>query len=92
MFVFLTPSVIQTLHAFENHSHSVCTSKIEQHICDNDADCKLDVINKTSALLIPNILNFHIIEIFSPIIISPYNFLFLHQSLSYQLRGPPVFL
>ena len=76
MFIFLLPSVIQTIHAFENHSHSVCTSKTDQHIHEKNFDCKLDVIKKSDGFLFGQTQTIIVIEaIFS--ITAPYNFFFL---------------
>lgn len=35
------PSVIQVIHAFENHSHEVCVSVDEQHFHEQELDCSL---------------------------------------------------
>jgi len=37
--LFLSPGAIQTIHAFKNHPHEVCISKIDQHIHKKEIDC-----------------------------------------------------
>lgn len=88
--MFLSPSIIQTVHAFHNHEHTVCTSKTEKHIHQKDYDCKLDVIKKTDVYLTTYSLNFTVIENKFSITL-PYNFLTKHQQLPFSPRGPPVF-
>lgn len=39
IFVLLIPSVVQIVHAFEEHEHTICTSKYDQHFHEDDVDC-----------------------------------------------------
>ncbi len=39
--VFLFPIGMQTLHAFEEHHHTVCTSKVEKHFHQKEIDCSV---------------------------------------------------
>ncbi|PQJ23216.1 hypothetical protein [Tenacibaculum sp. SG-28] len=42
LLVLFIPATIQTLHAFENHSHSVCMEDSEeQHFHEQEVDCCL---------------------------------------------------
>ena len=74
---------------FENHSHTVCTSKTDQHIHEKSLNCELDVIKKADGFLFEQTKNIIVIDgLFS--ITETYNFLLPHQQLPYSLRGPPV--
>ena len=39
LLVLLTPMVIQSFHAFENHEQEICISKTDQHLHQEDSDC-----------------------------------------------------
>ena len=39
--VLLIPSVLQTIHAFEDHSHNFCSSLDEHHFHEQEIDCSL---------------------------------------------------
>ncbi len=41
MVVLLTPSVLQSIHAFHDHTHIVCSSMDEHHFHEGDVDCSL---------------------------------------------------
>lgn len=91
MLVFLSPAVIQTIHLFENHSHTICTSKTDQHIHDKSLNCELDVIKKSDGFLFEQIQTIMVIEGLSSFT-KTYNFLLAHQQLPFSLRGPPEFV
>ena len=79
------------MHAFEDHNHSVCTSKVEQHIHEKDIDCSLHLLKQSDSHLE---INYY--KITSKIIISnidnlQYSFLKNHYQLSFSLRGPPFY-
>jgi len=91
LLVFLSPAVIQTIHLFENHSHTICTSKTDQHIHDKSLNCELDVIKKSDGFLFEQIQTIKVIEGLSSFT-KTYNFLLAHQQLPFSLRGPPEFV
>jgi len=91
LLVFLSPAVIQTIHLFENHSHTICTSKTDQHIHDKSLNCELDVIKKSDGFLFEQIQTIMVIEGLSSFT-KTYNFLLAHQQLPFSLRGPPEFV
>ena len=74
---------------FENHSHTVCTSKTDQHIHEKSLKCELDVIKKSDGYLFEQTKTITVIDgLFS--ITETYNFLLPHQQLPYSVRGPAV--
>jgi len=91
LLVFLSPAVIQTIHLFENHSHTICTSKTDQHIHDKSLNYELDVIKKSDGFLFEQIQTIKVIEGLSSFT-KTYNFLLAHQQLPFSLRGPPEFV
>ncbi len=91
MLVFLSPAVIQTIHLFDNHSHTICTSKTDQHIHDKSLNCELDMIKKSDGFLFEQIQTIIVIEGLSSFT-KTYNFLLAHQQLPFSLRGPPEFV
>ena len=91
MLVFLYPAVIQTIHLFENHSHTICTSKTDQHIHEKSLNCELDVIKKSDGFLFEQNQTIIVIEGLSSFT-ETYNFLLAHQQLPFSLRGPPEFV
>lgn len=86
----MLPASIQVIHAFENHEHTTCTLLGKQHFHQENADCDIcffylndvDIPKNTTKLTIP------VIE--TAIINLDYNFLLIHQPLSFSLRGPPL--
>ncbi|WCC43481.1 hypothetical protein PJJ26_06620 [Tenacibaculum finnmarkense] len=42
LLLLLLPSVIQFVHTFENHKHTICTSIDEHHFHEQELDCSLD--------------------------------------------------
>jgi hypothetical protein len=88
----MIPTSIQILHELENHNHSVCTSKVEQHIHEKEIDCSLHLIKQSDSFLATN----HY-KIITKIIIFntdnlQYSFLKNHHQLSFSLRGPPRYV
>jgi hypothetical protein len=41
LLIIIVPSIIQTVHAFENHEHTVCTATDVKHIHSQDIDCSV---------------------------------------------------
>lgn len=41
LLVIIVPITIQTVHAFENHEHTVCTATDIKHIHNQDIDCSV---------------------------------------------------
>ncbi|WP_405605171.1 hypothetical protein [Polaribacter sp. Asnod1-A03] len=90
MVIFLLPLFVLSAHAFSNHEHRVCISKVENHIHKKDIDCQLDLYKTNNSLLIENTFN---LKLKTPIYSyhrPQYNFLKNHYHLSFSLRGPPV--
>ena len=49
VFVLFIPSIIQVVHAYENHEHTVCKSINDQHIHEKEVDCsQLHVLLNTN--------------------------------------------
>jgi hypothetical protein len=90
--IFLLPIAINAAHDILNHEHTVCSSKIEQHIHEKDIDCKLHLIKQSTSFLSLN--DYKILT--NTIILNndslQYSFLKNHFQLSFSLRGPPFFL
>jgi hypothetical protein len=87
----IAPLSIQILHVLENHEHTVCTSKVDNHIHEKDFDCKIDLIKQNRFFLATN--NFPLdlnTKITSTTSSLEYNFLKNHYQLPFSLRGPPV--
>lgn len=80
------------MHAFSDHKHEVCVSKVETHVHEKDTDCELHLIRISSSILT--------LETFDNEIVIPnythkfitYNFLKNHYQLPFSLRGPPSFI
>ena len=87
----MLPASIQLVHVFEQHEHTICTSKVENHIHENDFECELCHLQaKTFAILTTEIFSLSENKInFKKA--TNYQFLFKYQQLSYSLRGPPFF-
>jgi len=89
--IFLLPMAIDSVHDFLNHEHTICNSKIETHIHEKNLDCKLHLIKQSDSFLTTTHYN-----IITNIIISSnalqYSFLKNHYQLSFNLRGPPLYV
>ncbi len=90
-FLLLLPASIQLIHSFEQHEQTICTSKVENHIHENDFKCELCHLQAKTFAILPtetfslseNKINFKKA--------TNYQFLYKHQLLSFSLRGPPFF-
>jgi hypothetical protein len=90
--IFLLPIAINSLHDFMNHEHTVCVSKIENHLHEKELDCDLHLIKQNDfSLLINNLQLFKNTDLYLPNK-SHYYFLKNHYKLSFSLRGPPLVL
>ena len=89
MLIFLLPIALLSIHAFGDHKHAVCISKIENHVHEKDVDCDLHLLKQNDSFLPKKIdqlvINTHI---YTPSK-SQYYFLKNHYELSFSLRGPP---
>ena len=81
---------MQVLHALENHTHPVCTSKIENHVHEKVLDCDFHYFKVNQGYLTNNTYQSIVPFIKTAIIDVPYYFLPEYQPLPYQLRGPPA--
>jgi hypothetical protein len=81
-----------SLHAFSDHEHTVCHSKVEKHIHKKDFDCKLDVLRQHTSILAINNFNLGLNVTIHTTPNLQYNFLKNHFQLSFSLRGPPVYI
>ena len=78
-------------HAFSNHKHTVCVSKIDNHLHEKNVDCELHILHSNNSFLVENNFNIHLNTTISTRVNSiQYNFLKNHYQLSFLLRGPPV--
>ena len=87
----MLPVFILSAHAFSNHEHGVCTSKVEKHLHEKDVDCQLHVYKTSNSFLVENNFNFHLNTTISKEVCLQYNFLKNHYQLSFSLRGPPYY-
>jgi len=87
--IFFIPIVVNVVHDFLNHEHTVCTSKIEQHFHEKNIDCKLHLIKDIDSSLASNEYNLLNNVITLKNVNTQYNFLKNHYQLSFSLRGPP---
>lgn len=92
MAVFFLPIAINAVHDILNHEHTVCSSKIEQHLHEKDIDCSLHLIKHSSSFLTVNHYQILIKTIISNNDSSQYSFLKNHYQLSFSLRGPPLYV
>lgn len=86
--VFL-PTVVQLVHVFEKHEHTICVSESDQHFHQKDLDCVLCHLQGETYGIITE--NYEVIfNKEQPASVSKkYNFLSNYQQLSFSLRGPP---
>lgn len=90
--LFITPLIALSLHAFSNHEHGVCISKIETHLHEKDADCSLHLIKQNDSFLTENTFTETIELTFNSIAVQKYSYLKNHSQLAFSLRGPPAFI
>jgi len=87
--LFITPLIVLSLHAFSNHEHGVCFSKVETHLHQKDADCSLDLIKQNDTFFSQYTFEESKTFTFNVAPASKYQFLKNHYKLSFSLRGPP---
>ena len=92
LLVFLVPVAINSIHDFLDHEHTVCTSKIENHIHDKDTDCTLHLLKQGNSFLALEYFEIPTKTIYLENSTYNYHFLKNHYQLSFSLRGPPVFI
>lgn len=85
----MLPVFVLSAHAFSNHKHIVCNSKVENHVHQNDLDCNLHLIKVQNGFLPDKNNDLPIKVVLRLALFSTYNFLINHQQLSFSLRGPP---
>lgn len=73
-----------------NHEHTVCSSKIENHVHEKDLDCSLHLLKQSDVSLANYSFKIIQITINKDINSLKYNYLKNHQQLSFSLRGPPL--
>jgi hypothetical protein len=83
---------VQISHALENHTHPVCSSKIENHLHEEAVNCDFHFFKLNQGYLFADTYKAIISVQKTAIIDIQYNFLKGHQPLSYPLRGPPLHL
>ena len=81
---------MQLVHVFENHEHTVCTSKEITHVHAQEIDCDMCFCHLSKAFLTDTTLETPLLNIAIISSGKTYNFLPNHQQLSFSLRGPPV--
>jgi menaquinone-dependent protoporphyrinogen IX oxidase len=90
LLIFLLPIAILSIHALGDHKHTVCISKVENHVHEKDVDCNLHLLKQNDSFLPKNIDQLVIdTNIYTPSNLH-YNFLKNHYKLSFSVRGPPV--
>ncbi|WP_299061158.1 hypothetical protein [uncultured Polaribacter sp.] len=85
------PIFVLSAHAFSDHKHGVCTSKIDKHFHEKEIDCKLDVYTINTPILVNNYVDISIDNKISKEVNFYYTFLINHYQLPFSLRGPPAF-
>ncbi|EAQ41290.1 hypothetical protein [Polaribacter sp. MED152] len=90
MVIFLLPLAINSAHELLNHEHSVCSSKVVQHLHEKDFDCNLNLLKQSTPHLALNSYGLQTQAIVKTNNSTPYNFLKNYQQLSFSLRGPPL--
>ncbi|WP_298766510.1 hypothetical protein [uncultured Polaribacter sp.] len=81
---------MMSLHAFSNHEHGICTSKVEKHIHEKDTDCSLHLIKQSTPLLTQNTFQEIITIPCNTKALTTYSYLKNHYQLAFSLRGPPA--
>lgn len=88
---FLLPTVVQFLHTFKHHEHTVYISKKEPFLYKaNKLDCA--ICNFTLSIFICNnfYYNLKLSKIVNEIFTNYYNFLSVFKKLHFSLRAPPI--
>ncbi len=78
-----------SLHAFSNHEHGVCISKVETHLHEKDADCSLHLIKQTDSYLQENAFSDSNKRYYNEQLVTTYSYQKNHYQLPFSLRGPP---
>jgi hypothetical protein len=78
-----------TIHAFSDHNHGVCTSKVENHAHEKEVDCKLDITKLNDSLLTSCNYKNRFTTTITDNHSNGYTFLKNYLNLSFSLRGPP---
>jgi hypothetical protein len=81
-----------SLHAFSNHEHVVCFSKVETHLHQKDLDCDLHLLKQNDSFLEKQDFKPRALTFITEKKASKYNFLKNHRQLSFSLRGPPFII
>lgn len=89
--IFLLPIFTLTIHAFSDHDHGVCTSKVENHLHEKEVDCKLDITKLNDSLLAADIYKNNVTTTITDNHSNNYTFLKQDLNLSFSLRGPPSY-
>jgi len=84
------PLLMLSLHAFSNHEHGVCISKVETHLHEKEVDCNLHLLKQNETFLPNNTFEIQKINANNTEVFETYIYLKQHPQLSYSLRGPPV--
>ena len=80
-----------TIHAFSDHKHDVCTSKVENHVHEKEADCKLDITKLNDSLLAYQDYKNKVTSTITNNHGNDYTFLKQYLNLSFSLRAPPSY-
>ncbi|WP_439131213.1 hypothetical protein [Polaribacter sp.] len=86
------PITLNSIHDALNHEHTVCNSKIEQHIHQKDIDCSLHLLKQSSSFLTSLDYSILLNTNISKDVSTQYSFLKNHYQLSFSLRGPPLYV
>ncbi|NCT61258.1 MAG: hypothetical protein COZ16_07700 [Flavobacteriaceae bacterium CG_4_10_14_3_um_filter_31_253] len=90
IFALLVPFALKLEHIFENHKHSVCTSKVENHIHQLNDDCDFLNYTITSFNYTQNFVNeTFIVNSFPEKNYNDSIAFFSSQKATSSLRGPP---
>jgi len=83
------PLIVMALHAFSNHEHGICISKVETHIHEKDTDCSLHLIKESTPYLTQNTFKEIITSNGNTKALTTYSYSKNHYKLSFSLRAPP---
>lgn len=80
------------MHAFSNHKHSVCVSKVHKHVHEKNTDCDLHILRISNAYLPTISYKINAQPVVNLVPTRAYNFLKNHPQLSFSVRGPPTLI
>ena len=89
MIFFISPIILVSLHAFSNHDHGVCFSKVETHLHEKEVDCDLHLLKQNNTFFEKQDFKQRALVFITEKEVSKYIFLKNHYSLTFSLRGPP---